>query len=104
MANRWTRVPAGVGLIALLVVSVAGEQSNPRFGRWRLKSEAPAPQSNIMTYAPHGERGMRVTIDAVSSGGRGDDCVEYDLVNRLSAPRPDPEPRHDARARRPRRA
>jgi hypothetical protein len=71
MTIQWTRVPAWAGLIALLVVPLAGEQqSNPRFGRWRLKSEAPAPQSNIMTYAPHGDRGMRVTIDAVNSSGQ----------------------------------
>jgi hypothetical protein len=70
MAIRLTRVLAPVALMAMLVVSVAGQQSNPRFGRWRLKSEAAAPQSNIMTYAPYGDRGMRVTIDAVSGSGQ----------------------------------
>lgn len=70
MAIRLTRVLVPVALIALLVMSAAAQQSNPRFGRWRLKSEAPAPQSNIMTYAPYGERGMRVTIDAVNSNGQ----------------------------------
>ena len=49
---------------------MSAQTANPRFGRWKLKSDAPAPQSNIMTYAPFGERGMRVTIDAVSASGQ----------------------------------
>jgi hypothetical protein len=55
---------------AVAVVTSAAQNTNPRFGRWKLKSEAPAPQSNIMTYEPAGERGMRVTIDAVNSSGQ----------------------------------
>ena len=45
------------------------QPSNPRFGRWLLKSDAPAPTSNIMTYEPHGAGGMRVTIQAVNARG-----------------------------------
>src|SRR5579883_1285004 len=53
---------------ALAIFStLAAAQSNPRFGRWKLKSDAPAPQSNIMTYEPHGDHGMKITIDAVKS-------------------------------------
>ena len=59
---------AGAAVAALLVTTTA-QTTNPRFGRWKLKSEAAAPQSNIMTYAPFGEKGMRVTIDAVSGSG-----------------------------------
>jgi len=45
-----------------------GEQaSDPRFGRWLLKSDAPAPTSNIMTYEPFGAAGMRVAIQAVNA-------------------------------------
>jgi hypothetical protein len=53
-----------------VVAMMSAQTANPRFGRWKLKSDAPAPQSNIMTYAPFGERGMRVTIDAVSASGQ----------------------------------
>jgi creatinine amidohydrolase len=42
--------------------------SNPRFGRWKLKSDAPAPASNIMTYEPY-NGGMKITIDAVNREG-----------------------------------
>ncbi len=47
----------------------SAQTSNPRFGRWLLKSEAPAPASNIMTYEPHGPMGMKVTIQAVNARG-----------------------------------
>jgi hypothetical protein len=47
----------------------AQSSANPRFGRWQLQSEVPAPSSNIMTYEPFGVRGMKVTIEAVSARG-----------------------------------
>ena len=57
-------------VIALLATDVAAAQAtNPRFGKWKLKSEAPAPASNIMTYEPYGAHGMKVTIDAVNARG-----------------------------------
>lgn len=49
--------------------SSAEAQSNPRFGRWLLKSDAPAPASNIMTYEPFGAGGMKVTIQSVNAKG-----------------------------------
>ena len=55
--------------IAALAAAVSAENKNPRFGRWKLKSDAPAPASNIMTYEPFGEKGMKVTIDAVNREG-----------------------------------
>ncbi|MFN8571717.1 MAG: hypothetical protein U0132_06620 [Gemmatimonadaceae bacterium] len=56
--------------VALCLATVAHAQNvNPRFGRWRLKSEAPAPASNIMTYEAFGEAGMKVTIESVSAKG-----------------------------------
>ncbi len=42
---------------------------NPRFGRWQLKSDAPAPASNIMTYEPYGATGMKATIQSVNARG-----------------------------------
>ena len=57
-------------ILALLSGDVATAQAaNPRFGKWKLKSGAPAPASNIMTYEPYGARGMKVTIDAVNARG-----------------------------------
>ena len=54
---------------ALTAASVSAQAPNPRFGKWKLKSEAPAPQSNIMTYEPHNGKGMKITIDAVNKEG-----------------------------------
>src|SRR6476619_2478547 len=59
-----------LAVVALLVTDVAAAQAtNPRFGKWKLKSDAPAPASNIMTYEPDGARGMKVIIDAVNARG-----------------------------------
>ena len=59
-----------VTLFVLLSADVAaGQATNPRFGKWKLKSDAPAPASNVMTYEPYGAAGMKVTIDAVNARG-----------------------------------
>jgi hypothetical protein len=64
-------VNAGVCAVVALFVAGIGAQtpSNPRYGKWKLKSDAPAPQSNVMTYEPHNGKGMKITIDAVSKEG-----------------------------------
>ena len=54
---------------ALTAASVSAQAPNPRFGKWKLKSDAPAPQSNTMTYEPHNGKGMKITIDAVNKDG-----------------------------------
>jgi hypothetical protein len=55
---------------AMLCATLAAAQdANPRFGRWKLKSEAPAPQSNIMTYEPFGDHGMKITVESVNREG-----------------------------------
>ena len=56
-------------VVAVLVTAMSAQPSNPRFGRWKLKSDAPPPASNIMTYEPFGDKGMKVTIDAVNREG-----------------------------------
>ena len=67
------RFALAAGLIAtvtMLVASTAAETANPRFGRWKIKSEAPPPTSNIMSYEPlSGGKGMKITIDAVNKDG-----------------------------------
>ena len=56
-------------MVLLSAGSVAAQNTNPRFGKWKLKSDAPAPSINIMTYEPFGAKGMKVTIDAVNAKG-----------------------------------
>jgi hypothetical protein len=48
---------------------VSAQPTNPRFGRWKIKSDAPPPSSNIMTYEPFGAKGMKVTVEAVNAKG-----------------------------------
>lgn len=67
-----TRVRAWPWLPVLLCLVSAGadaQGANPRFGRWKLKSEAPAPASNIMTYEAFGPTGMKVTVTSVNARG-----------------------------------
>jgi hypothetical protein len=47
----------------------SGQEANPRFGVWKLRSDAPPPAVNVMTYAPWGEGGMRVTVAATNASG-----------------------------------
>jgi hypothetical protein len=42
---------------------------NSRFGRWKNDNNAPPPQSNIMTYEPWGNGGMKVTVATVNAQG-----------------------------------
>jgi hypothetical protein len=56
-------------VMAVLVASVSAQAPNPRFGKWKLKSDAPAPTSNVMTYEPYNGKGMKITIDAVNKDG-----------------------------------
>src|SRR5258707_7685856 len=56
--------------VAMLAISLSAQAANPRYGKWKLKSDAPAPQSNIMSYEPiAGGKGMKITIDAVNKEG-----------------------------------
>ena len=47
----------------------SADKANPRMGKWKLKSNAPPPTSNIMTYEAFGQHGMKITIDAVNQDG-----------------------------------
>jgi hypothetical protein len=53
----------------LTAASVSAQAPNPRFGKWKLKSDAAPPTSNIMTYEPYNGKGMKITIDAVNKDG-----------------------------------
>jgi hypothetical protein len=52
----------------MFVVSTAAQDANPRFAKWKLKSDNPA-SSNIMTYEAYNGTGMKVTIDSVNASG-----------------------------------
>jgi hypothetical protein len=61
-----------VGLAAAitwLLAVVSAQGPNPRMGKWRLKSDAAPPTSNVMTYEPFNGKGMKITIDAVNKDG-----------------------------------
>ena len=55
--------------LAMTAAAASQESSNPRFGKWKLKSDRPAPYLNIMTYEPYGDGGMRITIEATNAKG-----------------------------------
>lgn len=61
------------GLLVALAVAAgslsAQAPTNPRFGKWKMKSTNPPPFSNIMTYEPFGAKGMKITVEAVSAKG-----------------------------------
>lgn len=64
-----------VNLLAAVALVVAtadasGQTTNPRFGVWKMKSDAPPPSVNIMTYEPYGDGGMRITVESTNSAGR----------------------------------
>ena len=58
-----------VAMLTAPVIALSAEKPNPRFGKWKLKSTAPAPTSNVMTYEPFAKHGMKITIDAVNKDG-----------------------------------
>ena len=61
----------GIVAAVVLVISTVSAQTNtnPRFGKWKMKSEDPAPVSNVMTYESFGDKGMKVTVEAVNAKG-----------------------------------
>lgn len=65
----FVRTALGVAAFVLGALPLVAQQPNPRFGRWKLRSDAPAPASNIMTYEAHGAAGMKVTIESVNAKG-----------------------------------
>ena len=58
--------------VVLLGIAAAGaaQSGNPRIGKWKLKSDAPPPAINIMTYEPFGNGGMKVTVESKNAEGR----------------------------------
>ena len=48
---------------------VSGQAANPRFGVWKIRSDAPPPSVNIMTYEAYGDGGMSITVESTNSQG-----------------------------------
>ena len=76
MSKRNAVRSLAVAVAALILVAEALAFAVPqkpgaanRFGKWKMDSEAPAPQSNIMTYEPFGDGGMKVTVTTVNAQG-----------------------------------
>jgi len=79
MANRYSKIaqlkPSRCTIVTLLfaivlVAAASAQEKNPRIGRWKLKSDAPPPAINIMTYEPFGKGGMKVTVESKNAQGR----------------------------------
>lgn len=64
-----TMMFALLATVAFAATSLSA-QENPRFGVWKMKSDAPPPQSNIMTYAPWGTNGMSIVVASVNRNGQ----------------------------------
>ena len=78
MRKRTVQFSAGVFLTAIVLGLVAAshpapasaQASNPRYGKWRLRStDAAKPSNNVMTYEPHQGKGMKITINALNADG-----------------------------------
>ncbi len=70
---RKQRLVVGTAMFALIALAVAAVSAqtpaNPRYGHWKLKSDAAPPSSNIMSYEPFNGAGMKITIDSVNKDG-----------------------------------
>jgi hypothetical protein len=69
----------------LVALSASAQNSNPRFGVWKLQSDAPPPQSNVMTYEPWGDNGMKITVESTNRRGESNAwsyTTEFDGVFR----------------------
>jgi len=54
--------------VALLSATTVAQTTNPRFGRWKLKSDN-ASSTNIMTYEAYNGTGMKVTVETTNAAG-----------------------------------
>ncbi|MDH3732772.1 MAG: lipocalin-like domain-containing protein [Gemmatimonadota bacterium] len=66
---RPTRCLSAVLFAVAIAGPAAAQDPSPRFGVWKLRSDAPPPSVNIMTYEPYGEGGMRITVWSTNQDG-----------------------------------
>ena len=57
----------------------AAQRANPRYGVWKLRSDAPPPSLNVMTYEPWGDGGMKITVESTNARG-GESKWSYDTM------------------------
>ncbi|MDX1396842.1 MAG: lipocalin-like domain-containing protein [Gemmatimonadota bacterium] len=69
--SRSTLVAAVSAVVASAVPAdpAVAQDPSPRFGVWKLRSDAPPPAVNIMTYEPYGDGGMRITVWSTNGDG-----------------------------------
>lgn len=60
--------------------------ANPRFGEWRLRSDAPPPFSNVMTYEPWGDGGMKITVASINADGESSEWSYTTLFDGVFRP------------------
>lgn len=60
--------------------------ANPRFGAWRLQSDAPPPASNVMTYEPWGDGGMKITVASTNADGESSEWSYTTLFDGVFRP------------------
>jgi len=80
-------VAVAVALVATADAAIATPQeTNPRFGVWKLKSDAPPPRSNVMTYEPWGDGGMRITVATTNRRGESSEWSYVTLFDGVFRP------------------
>ena len=62
-------VLSAVALVVAAEAASAQDAATPRYGVWQMESDAPPPQSNVMTYEPWGDGGMKITVESTNSRG-----------------------------------
>ena len=74
--TRTGSVPVATAAVFFAMASAvpsAAQDPADRFGIWEMQSDAPPPSSNVMTYEPYGEGGMRITVASVNSRGESNE-------------------------------
>lgn len=68
--RRLTIALSAATALLITVTNAFAQTPNPRFGVWKLESTAPLPSSNLMTYEPYGDGGMRITVESTNTRGQ----------------------------------
>lgn len=66
---RLASIAAALAALLLSAGALSAQAGSTRYGVWKMRSDAPPPASNVMTYEPYGEGGMRVTVEATNARG-----------------------------------
>ena len=70
MTKRQLTVSLAAAAVMFGAAVGAQGQTNPRFGVWQMRSDAPPPSINIMTYQAYGDGGMSITVESTNREGR----------------------------------